>query len=100
MIFGIYLISSEHLLLGIYLDISYMFIYQPLIAKKYLQMFEMIFKIQVSVYFSFFSNSGTDCYLHCSSETKVPVKLFNLSSLLMILKEILGLRKRQILKYS
>ena len=62
-------------------------------------MFEIIFHIQLSVSFLFFSNSGTTCCLHCSSETKVPVILFNESSLLKC-QEILSLRKGQDLKYS
>ena len=47
----------------------------------------------------FFSNSDTTCCLHCSSETKVPVLLFNESSLLKC-QDILSLRKGQGLKYS
>ena len=45
--------------------------------KHISQMFEIIVYIQQSVCFSFFSNSGTTCCIHCSSETKVPVILFN-----------------------
>ena len=62
-------------------------------------MFKIIFHMQLSARFLFFSNSGTTCYLHCSSETKVPVILFNESSLLKC-QEILSLRKGQGLKYS
>ena len=62
-------------------------------------MFEIIFHIQLSVSFLFFSDSGTTCCLHCSLETKVPIILFNESSLLKC-QEILSLRKGQGLKYS
>ena len=63
------------------------------------QMFEIIFHIQLSVIFWFFSNSGTTCCFHCSSETKIPVILFNESSLVKC-QEILSLHKGQGLKYS
>ena len=62
--------------------------------KHISQMFEIIVYIQQSVCFSFFSNSGTTCCSHCSSETKVPVILFNESPLLKC-QEILSLRKGQ-----
>ena len=62
-------------------------------------MFEIIFHIQLSVSFLFFSNSGTTCCLHYSSETKVPVILFNENSLPKC-QEILSLRKGQGLRYS
>ena len=66
--------------------------------KNNSQMFEIIFHIQLSVSFLFFSNSGTTCCLHCSSETKIPVILFNESSLVKC-QEILSLHKGQGLKY-
>ena len=60
-------------------------------------MFEKDFHVQLSVSFSFFSNSGTTYCLHCSYETIVPVIfLFNASSLL----EIASLWKGRGLKYS
>ena len=62
-------------------------------------MFEKNFKIQLSVNFSFFSTSGTTCYLHCSPETRLTVILLNTSSLLNV-QEILSLQKEQCLKYS
>ena len=62
-------------------------------------MFEIFFHIQLSISFSFFSNSGNTCCLHCSSETKIPVILFNESSLLKF-QEILSLRKGKGLNYS
>ena len=62
-------------------------------------MFEIIFQIQVSVSFLSFSNSGITCCLHCSSETKLPVILFN-TSFLRKGQEILTLRKGKCLKYS
>ena len=55
--------------------------------------------MQLSVRFSFFSNSGSTCYSHFLSETKVPVILFNESSLLKC-EKILSLQKGQGLKYS
>ena len=66
--------------------------------KNNSQMFEIIFNLQLSVSFLFFSNSGNTCCLHCSSETKVPVILINESSLLKC-QEILSLWKGQGLKY-
>ena len=61
-------------------------------------MFEIFFHIQLSISFSFFSNSGNTCCLHCSSETKIPVILFNESSFVKC-QEILSLHKGQGLKY-
>ena len=62
--------------------------------KHISQMFEIIVYIQQSVCFSLFSNSGNTCCIHCSSETKVPVILFNESPLLKC-QGILSLRKGQ-----
>ena len=91
---GFFLISLEHQLFGIFVAI-----YKSVTNyKNNSQMFEIIFHIQLSVSFLFFSDSGTTCCLHCSSETKVPV-IFNESSLLKF-QEILSLRKGQDLKYS
>ena len=62
-------------------------------------MFEIIVHIQLSLSFSFFCNLRTTCCLHCSTETKVHILLFNESSLLKG-QEILSLRKGQGLRYS
>ena len=50
--------------------------------KNNSQMFEIFFHVELLVSFSFFPNSGTTCCLHCSSEAKVAITLFNESSLL------------------
>ena len=67
--------------------------------KNNSQMFEIIVHILLSLSFSFFSNLRTTCCLHCSTETKVHILLFNESSLLKG-QEILSLRKGQGLRYS
>ena len=61
--------------------INYVDIYKSVTNyKNNSQMFEIVFHTKLSVSFLFFSNSGTTCCLHCSSETKIPVILFNESS--------------------
>ena len=80
--------------------INYVDIYKSVTNyKNNSQMFEIVFHIKLSVSFLFFSNSGTTCCLHCSSETKIPVILFNESSFVKY-QEILSLHKGQGLKYS